>query len=277
MADGAAVERAYLWACRAELAALKPGNVHVHAAGHDMTVTDFEVSARASAPAIAAAGLSVGQRILEAIRQTRLVVTSNTNLGIVLLSAPLAQAALSAPGPNLRQRLEGVLNDLTIGDAEQAFAAIRLANPGGLGGSARHDVRHPPTATLRAAMEEARDRDRIAAQYSTGFADIFEIGLPRLAEGRQRWPEPEWTTTAVYLAFLAAFPDSHILRKFDGSTAHAVMEQARTLEQRFRHAADPHAFLGDLQAFDGTLKDRGINPGTSADLTVAVLFASQLE
>jgi triphosphoribosyl-dephospho-CoA synthase len=277
MLDGAAVERAYLWACRAELAALKPGNVHVHAAGHDMTMADFEVSAQASAPAMAAAGLSVGQRILEAISRTRSVVASNTNLGIVLLSAPLAQAALSARGPNLRQRLERVLDDLTIDDAEQAFAAIRLANPGGLGRSAHHDVRYPPTATLRAAMEEARGRDRIAAQYSTGFADIFEIGLLWLAEGRQRWPEPEWATTAAYLAFLAAFPDSHILRKFDGSTAHAVMEQARTLEQRFRHAADPRALLDDLRAFDRTLKDKGINPGTCADLTVATLFASQLE
>ena len=277
MLDGAAVERAYLWACRAELAALKPGNVHVHAAGHDMTMADFEVSAQASAPAMAVAGLSVGQRILEAISRTRSVVASNTNLGIVLLSAPLAQAALSARGPNLRQRLERVLDDLTIDDAEHAFAAIRLANPGGLGQSAHHDVRHPPTATLRVAMEEARGRDRIAAQYSTGFADIFEIGLPRLAEGRQQWPEPEWATTALYLAFLAAFPDSHILRRFDGSTAHAVMEQARTLEQRFRHAADPRALLDDLRAFDRTLKDKGINPGTCADLTVAALFASQLE
>src|SRR5262245_43152600 len=122
MFDGAAVERAYLWACRAELGALKPGNVHVHAAGHHMTVADFEVSAQVSAPAIAAAGLSVGQRILEAISRTRSVVTSNTNLGIVLLSAPLAQAALSGSGLNLRQRLVGVLDDLTIDDAENAFA-----------------------------------------------------------------------------------------------------------------------------------------------------------
>jgi triphosphoribosyl-dephospho-CoA synthase len=144
MADGsAAVEQAYLRACRAELAALKPGNVHVHAAGHDMTVTDFEMSAQASATAMAAARLTVGQRILEAIRRTRSVVASNTNLGIVLLSAPLAQAALMPPGPDLRRRLGRVLEELTVDDAEQAFAAIRLANPGGLGRSAQHDVGHP--------------------------------------------------------------------------------------------------------------------------------------
>jgi triphosphoribosyl-dephospho-CoA synthase len=116
-----------------------------------------------------------------------------------------------------------------------------------------------------------------AIQYSTDFADIFEIGLPRLIQARARWPEPEWATTAVYLAFLAAFPDSHILRKFDGSTARAVMAEARSLEQRFRHATDPRVLLDDLRMFDRSLKDKGINPGTSADLTVAVLLASQLE
>jgi triphosphoribosyl-dephospho-CoA synthase len=277
MTDGAAVERAYLQACLAELAALKPGNVHIHAAGHDMTVTDFEASAKASAPAMSKAGLTVGQRILDAIRRTRSVVGSNTNLGIVLLSAPLAQAALMAPGLDLRRRLDSVLNDLTVDDAEQTFAAIRLASPGGLGQSARHDVRQPAKVTLRAAMTEARDRDRIAAQYATGFADIFETGLVRLVQVRSRWAELEWATTAVYLGFLAAFPDSHILRKFDANVAHAVMEEAQTLEQRFRSAADPQALLDDLRQFDRTLKDKGINPGTSADLTVATLFAAELK
>jgi triphosphoribosyl-dephospho-CoA synthase len=32
-----------------------------------------------------------------------------------------------------------------------------------------------------------------------------------------------------------------------------------------------------LLAFDRALKERGINPGTSADLTVATLFAATLE
>ena len=44
----AALRRAYLEACALELRALKPGNVHVHAAGHGMTAADFERSAAAS-------------------------------------------------------------------------------------------------------------------------------------------------------------------------------------------------------------------------------------
>jgi hypothetical protein len=92
MLAGDAVAAAYRDACLAELVALKPGNVHVFAGGHDMTTADFEASAAASAPAMGAPALSVGARIFEAIRRTREAVGCNTNLGIVLLCAPLAQA-----------------------------------------------------------------------------------------------------------------------------------------------------------------------------------------
>lgn len=271
------VERAYLEACLDELAALKPGNVHAYAAGHDMTPADFEVSARASAPSMADPKYTVGQRILECIRRTRSVAACNTNLGIVLLCAPLAQAALLPAGSGLRPRLRDVLQGLTLDDAERAFAAIRLANPGGLGQSARHDVREPPAVTLREAMAEARDRDRIAMQYCTVYADIFEFGCDRLLAGRARWPEPKWATAATYLGFLAAFPDSHVARKFGQTVAESVMTEARPLVHRLQAVADPNAILDDLKSFDRALKKKGINPGTSADLTVATLFVSRLE
>jgi triphosphoribosyl-dephospho-CoA synthetase len=35
--------------------------------------------------------------------------------------------------------------------------------------------------------------------------------------------------------------------------------------------------FGDLITFDADLKRRGLNPGASADLTVAVLFARRLD
>src|SRR5262245_59162273 len=167
MVAASQVEQAYLAACMAELAALKPGNVHVYAAGHRMTVADFEASARASAPALAAPDLGVGQRILAALRRTRAAVSSNTNLGILLLCAPLAQAALETPVGELRRSLHKVLAALSVDDAAAAFEAISLANPGGLGEAAEHDVRTPPVVTLLEAMRIAADRDRIAAQYVT--------------------------------------------------------------------------------------------------------------
>jgi triphosphoribosyl-dephospho-CoA synthase len=277
MLTGDAVAAAYRDACLAELAALKPGNVHVFAGGHDMTTADFEVSAQTSAPAMGASGLSVGVRVFEAIRRTREAVGCNTNLGIVLLCAPLAQAALSSTGGTLRERLKAVLQRLDVADAERAFAAIRLAEPAGLGRAPEHDVRAPPTVSLAVAMAAAADRDRIASQYASGFADVFELGLPRLRSGLDRWRSERWATTSAYLAFLAALPDSHIARKYGMERAQAVSAMAQPYAQRLDEADDPEGLAADLLAFDRGLKAAGINPGTSADLTVACLFVHRIE
>jgi triphosphoribosyl-dephospho-CoA synthase len=277
MLAGDAVAAAYRDACLAELAALKPGNVHVFAGGHDMTTADFDTSAKASAPAMGAPALSVGQRIFEAICRTREAVGCNTNLGIILLCAPLAQAALSSTGGSLRERLATVLQRLDVADAERAFAAIRLAEPGGLGATPEHDVRAPPTASLAAAMAAAAQRDRIAAQYASGFADIFDLGLPHLQAGLARWRSERWATTSAYLAFLARLPDSHVARKYGLERAQAVCAMARPFEAQLRDADDPEQLVVPLLAFDRELKAAGVNPGTSADLTVATLLVHRLE
>src|SRR5690349_23718513 len=60
-----------------------------------MSVADFEKSAEAAAPVIGQATLSVGARIRLAVEATRGAVGHNTNLGIILLAAPLAQAGLT--------------------------------------------------------------------------------------------------------------------------------------------------------------------------------------
>ena len=121
------VGEAYHAACLAELAALKPGNVHRFAAGHGMGLADFETSAAVSAAVISRPELSVGQKILEATRRTKQAVGCNTNLGILLLAAALAQAAQHGSGRDLRRRLAVVLARLNVEDAKHAFAAIRLA------------------------------------------------------------------------------------------------------------------------------------------------------
>jgi triphosphoribosyl-dephospho-CoA synthase len=277
-ARGEWIAQAYLDACLAELQSLKPGNVHVFADdGHAMTTADFEASARASAPVMAHADLSVGARIHESIRRTRDAVGCNTNLGIVLLCAPLAAAALTASDGSLRDTLRAVLAALDVADAEQAFAAIRLAQPAGLGESAEHDVRRPATVTLLAAMTTAAERDRIARQYATGFHDVFEFGIPRLTSGFARWNDLRWATTSTYLGFLAAFADSHIARKYGAGRAEAVRRDAQRLDAALLEQAEPADMTTALLKFDAMLKAEAVNPGTSADLTVASLFALRLE
>jgi triphosphoribosyl-dephospho-CoA synthase len=193
-----AVAGAFLDACLAELDALKPGNVHRLGDGHSMTVADFEKSAEAAAPAIGGKGLSVGKRIRLASEATRRVVQQNTNLGIILLSAPLAEAALHAAKGDLKSRLHDVLRTLGVDDARDAYRAIRETAPGGLGEAPLHDVRSEPEVSLLEAMRAAETRDRIAWNYTHDFDDIFRLGLVWLGHALERWGNPAWAAARVY-------------------------------------------------------------------------------
>jgi triphosphoribosyl-dephospho-CoA synthase len=263
---------AFQAACRDELEALKPGNVHVFADGHRMTASDFVRSAEAAAQPLAQPGAKIGLRILRAVEATSAAVGTNTNLGIILLCAPLAAAAERQPS-DLRRALWRVLDELDAEDAALAFRAITLAAPGGLGTAARHDVRAPATVSLRDAMAEAAERDRIARQYVSGFEDVLVTGAGALAASRAL-PRNQ-ATLAVFLAFLAAFPDSHIARRHGLATAEEVRTKAARFRARLQDAEPAHP-MAELLAWDSELKGRGINPGTSADLTVATLFAARL-
>ena len=263
-------------ACIEELEAPKPGNVSFASAGHGMEAEDFVQSARCSAEVLGTPGLSLGERILGSIEATRAVVGCNTNLGIVLLCAPLAQAALEGdPQRPLHTRLEEVLSAAGIDDTEHVFAAIRLAAPAGLGASDRHDVRSSANAPLIAVMREAEDRDRVARQYARCFEDVFDLGLATLARSRARWP-PAHAVVALYLAFLARFKDSHIERKLGSVAAEGVRLEAFRLMESLESSKSSEMNVEELAHFDRSLKRRGINPGTSADLTVATLLAGNL-
>ena len=271
--DPARLRRVFLRACRTELQALKPGNVHIHADGHGMTVRDFLLSAEAAAGPLCATRQTVGGRIRSAVEASWAAVPLNTNLGIVLLAAPLLAAAERNDG-SLPNRLGAVLDQLTVSDAVDAFAAIRRAKPAGLGRAETQDVGTMPTVSLLEAMRLAADRDLIACQYATGFADIFETGVARIGQARQAGHDPPWIATLVFLDFLSGFPDSHIARKFGLATAEQVRNEATRVRGSLSN--NPAAAFPVLSAFDRALKERGVNPGTSADLTVASLLASEL-
>jgi triphosphoribosyl-dephospho-CoA synthase len=270
--------RALKNACLAEIRAPKPGNVSIYNAGHGMTAQQFEASANAIAAPLTAPGASVGERILRAVQATQTAVGCNTNLGIVLLAAPLLRAAqLDFNSCELRLRVRSVLEQLTQQDAELAYEAIRLAKPAGLGNSARYDVSEKPKVTLLAAMREARNRDSIARQYVNGFADVFDVGVLRARETLARFNGEEWAVLSAYLAMLARFPDSHVERKFGSELARQVMSRAAVLYSAWQSSDSPKAMLPQLLAFDAELKRDGINPGTTADLSVASLLALRLE
>lgn len=275
--DRAAIEGAFIAACHAELQALKPGNVHVHSPGHGMDISHFEKAAAAAAPLISDSALTVGKRILRATEASFGVTGLNTNLGIVLLTAPLAKAAAETDvGTGLRRRLSVILGMLTADDADDAFAAIRLANPAGLGKVEQGDVSASnPHVTLIEAMHLARDRDRIANAYVTAYEDVFDFALPALVEAGARAAREDLAVSTLHMTLLAEFPDSHIARKFGVDAALSIREEARRLRPVWAPVVTPKSF-NKLIEFDLSLKQRGLNPGTTADFVVTTLFTALL-
>lgn len=273
----------YQAACLDELQALKPGNVHIFADGHRMVLADFVRSAEASASAIAQEHLTVGMRILNAVDATQKTVGMNTNLGIVLLCAPLIQAAYlrdskthDADQIAFKELLQNVLANLTVEDAIGAAKAIVLASPAGLSQADQHDVHVTPTVNLLEMMTYAKNVDLIALQYANGYADIFNEGQTSYQEAMQLWDNHAWATTWVYLNYLSAFEDTHILRKHGVETAKAVRRKAVEMKEKILQSGHPKLEKKALLDWDSTLKQQAINPGTSADLTVVTLFLMRL-
>jgi triphosphoribosyl-dephospho-CoA synthase len=264
-------------ACLVEAGAPKPGNVSPGRHFHDTRYEDFVASAVAIGPALAAAGRqSLGSTILHAVTATNQWTTSNTNLGIILLLAPLARAAHHSEGA-LRAGVREVLAATTVADAAEVYEAIRRTRPGGLGSSASEDVSTAPTVTLRDAMALAAGRDSIAREYATDFATTFEIGVPALRAARSAglgWSE---ATVETFLRLLATLPDTLIARKLGAAAAATVSRRAREVEDA--GAVRTEAGREALEAFDDELRspNNAYNPGTTADLTCAALFVVILE
>ena len=269
-------EKLYYDACMAEIQALKPGNVHIFADGHGMTVQDFTKSAEVTAPIICAPNFSLGERILQSVQVTQSAVHCNTNLGIILLCAPLIHALITVPcepiSMRLSEHLSNVLNSTTIEDANLCFNAIALASPAGLGDSALHDVHLPAGCTLLQAMQFAAERDLIAKQYANDFNDILVTGTNAYLQAKNAGFNAAWSTSALYLTLLAEFEDSHVLRKNGEQIAAQLKNEAKNHLQVFLCLENPKLYQQTLLQWDKVLKLNHINPGTCADLTVATLL-----
>ena len=269
---------AYQHACEVELQAFKPGNVSIYADGHDMTVEDFRVSAKRSASPLTNSAYSLGERIYYAVKATREAVGCNTNLGIILLAAPLIIAAeKSVTEQELREQLAFILNSTTVADADWVFRAISLASPGGLGGADEQDVSEAASVTLKGAMQLASQRDRIALQYVTDYKDIFDFLILRYNNAFNRWGDTGWSAAAVFAAMLAKYPDSHIERKYDNLHTRMVMDTMALVDDKLSTTERPEQLEDYLRNVDTEFKSAGINPGTTADLTVITVLVATLQ
>jgi len=288
----AAAHAAFLRACTLDVAVRKPGNVSRQSPGHGMQAELFIRSAMAAAPHLLAPGTRVGERIAAAQAASWQAAGCNTNLGILLLCAPLAAAVERCwqplSWPLLRQAIESVLAELDLGDARAAYRAIAAANPGGLGQADAQDVHDVPSVGLREAMALAAGRDSIARQYRDGFAELLALaktgpGIARApatddaqdADARPVGPKTVQCVQHLYLTILARWPDSHIVRKHGEAVAHTVMRSAQAWRVR-ASAGEALDAEPSFAAWDARLKSEGINPGTTADLTVATLMLARL-
>ena len=273
---GGEIGSAVQLACLLEASASKPGNVTPGRRFRDMSYEDFLASAAAIGPAFTRAGeRGLGATILEAIEATRRWTRANTNLGIILLAAPLARAA--ALGGPLHEGVRRELEASTVEDAVLAYDAIRLASPGGLGSAAEADVRDRPTVTLRHAMQLSAHRDSVAQEWASGFDITFGCGAPALRAALAAGLSWADATVETYLRLLAQVGDTLIARKLGRAAAREVSEEASAVLAR-GGVRTPEGRLR-LDAFDGALRDpdNHRNPGTTADLTAAALLVVILE
>jgi triphosphoribosyl-dephospho-CoA synthase len=258
-------------ACLLEVTAPKPGNVHRGADFEDMTFTDFMLSAVAIGPAVdEATDRAVGATVLAAIQATRQLVDVNTNLGTVLLIAPLAAVPRDQC---LENGLPAVLRAMTAEDAVAVYEAIRLAQPGGMGCVNEMDVGKPAPPDLLAAMRDAASRDMVARQYAEDFDQLLHVVRPQLVSGLDAGWLLSDAIIHAQMQLLARYPDSLIERKCGVETARLASELAAGVLQAGQPGQEAyHRALADMDFWMRSDANRR-NPGTTADLIAAGLFA----
>lgn len=250
-----------------EATAEKPGNVHPRRSFPDLTYDDLVAAAAAIAPAIDRAPTTrLGRTIRDAVMASLAAVDTNANLGIVLLTAPLAAVP---DGVRLdASAVEDVLASLDAADASDVWQAIAQARPGGLGRVDRDDVHGPPPGDLRAAMRAAADRDLIARMWADGFEPLFTGPVADLRAALAASVPPLEAIVECHLRQLAREPDSLIARRHGPATAREVSAGAAAI-LRLPPAERPAA----VAAFDASLRcPRRLNPGTTADVVAAALY-----
>ena len=288
-------------ACLLEVSAPKPGNISPGRAFHDLRYEDFLAGAAAIGAPLAAAGSQpLGVTIRTAIEATAQWTRSNTNLGIVLLLAPLAKAAVRLPpsplrgfgetgkadtaredvvsgfSPTLRAETRRVLDGTTVDDARDVYMAIRRAAPGGLGKVADQDVADEPTLRLLEVMRLAADRDSIAREYATTFELTFVTGVPALERARRDGLPWDDAVVETFLTLLASTEDTHIARRGGTAMAADVSRQARAaIAAGGVRSAEGREAIERMDRGLGDARHIG-NPGTTADLTAASIFVALL-
>ena len=261
--------------CDTEIKSLKPGNVHKYSKGHGMNIKDFLKSSLIISKCLTKNNLDLGKKILVSVNEIQNKIKKNTNLGIILMLSPIAtivQKEGVISKEELLKKIKSLIKKQNIKNSIPIFKAISLTSPGGLGFSKKYDVNEPSNTNLYKAMEFAKEKDLIARQYCNGFKDIYKIGIPAYKNFYNKWGKVDWALTGVYLTFLKKFNDSHIARNKGNKIATSIKKEAKKYYFFLKNNKSLTKIKKKLLVFDKKLKSKRINPGTTADLTVATLL-----
>lgn len=270
-------------ATNAELALLlevagtpKPGNVDRHREYPDLRFEHFLAGAVGAGEGFRAAaeGTPLGEAFERAIAGMSEQRGGNTQFGAVLLLVPLVRAAaeddLSPAGARAVVRgttVEDAVDfyrafeyvDVTVGDRPDGIEAPDVRR----GGDAAPTLEERGL-TLADVMDRSASVDGVAREWTSGFPRTFGAA-EWLLEGDDTDPVPDRAAEA-FLRLLADRPDTFVATQHDEATAREVTERARAA-RKGDGGETPDALAEEFVR-------RGINPGTTADITAGGLFVA---
>ncbi|MFG0254962.1 MAG: triphosphoribosyl-dephospho-CoA synthase [Rhodopirellula sp. JB053] len=295
-------------ACVLEATAPKVGNVHPGACFDDLTFEDFVIAAGVTADAMGRLrGVEeIGDAVWAAVAGSVRATTTNVNLGIVLLLAPLLASepdwdAVSESNPEVawstenrlrhwQASVERLLERIDLQQGAMIAKAISGASAGGLdadslddglihegalGKDRSLDVNRENNGSydILAAMRLAMDRDRIARQYAEGYRDLFEVVVPTIQDRVTRTGDVLTGIVNAHITLIAGEGDSLIARKGGQAASRKAAGWARDCLAAI-NGSDGVQVAKQIQTLDRQLRSDGnrLNPGTSADLIAAALF-----
>ena len=262
----------YLYACHKDVEVTKPGNVSINSPHHDTTASDYLISSINSGSELFHADYTLGERVLNSIIATRNETPVNTNLGIIMLCAPIIHALLNYRDLSLKEAIKNTISNADANDTAKICEAINITNPGGLGDAERYDTKSLPAVKLREIMGYSAGYDRISYQYHNDFEDIIDFILPNLEKNMIKYDSNDISISMTFLQILGKIPDSHISRKFGEEIAKKTSNHVNDLLKIQDKECSDDYLVKQLNNLDCEYKKKGINPGTTADLLVASLM-----
>jgi triphosphoribosyl-dephospho-CoA synthase len=255
-----AVERAQLAMMLEVTAFPKPGNVDRCHDYETTTLEHFLASVILVRPALEQAELGkegIGKTILDAVRMTGGHKGGNTHFGAYILLVPLiAGGDIDGAATCVRQT--------SVEDALDFYRAFGMTRVRVLE-SDELDINDPASVeklksrnmTLFDVMEYSSGHDIVAREWVNGYSLTRKGADLLMTHGCGRR-----SIVLTFLDLLAYEPDTFIAKKHGLPVAVRVMETAALVRNGSR----------DLAAFDQECIDRGINPGSMADILIASIY-----